>query len=417
MINHRCGGRRLKVIPVFLGVFLASAAVQAGAAQKSAIENEEVAKPILEAQKLAAKKQWNAALAALMKAREVPDKSPYAEYKIDEFLAYIYTQQRKYAEAAEVFERMIASGQAPQNKQDDHVKTVAQLYFNAEQYPKAIQYAQRGLKSHPGNVELLELAGQAQFLIKDYRAAAASMSRLADATAEAGRKPEESWLLILLNSHHALNNEAGVDDALKRLLRFYPKQDHWARLFARQDVRDLPQSLRLGYYRLMFEVGVLKSASDIEEMALSAVDAGAPAEAVRVLEWAFSSNIIPESSQPRFQRMLSFAKDKVRESSEALAQMSQDAKQTTGGHLDAALGRAYLGAGEYRKAIAAFQQAIKEGGLEEPDRTRTNLAIAHLELDQLEQARRAVEQIDTSSQWRDLGDLWILQHQHKDKNT
>ena len=64
----------------------------------------------------------------------VEKKTPFEDYQIDEFLGFVLIQQKKYGEAAPVFERMLNSGFLPPEQVDDRTKAVAQLYFQVKDY-------------------------------------------------------------------------------------------------------------------------------------------------------------------------------------------------------------------------------------------------------------------------------------------
>ena len=97
------------------------------------------------------KKQWDAALTEIKKAPAVEKKTPFEAYQIDEFLGYVLIQQKKFAEAAPVFERMLNSGLMPADQVDERTKTVAQLYFQVKDYKKSATWAKKWLEKHPNN--------------------------------------------------------------------------------------------------------------------------------------------------------------------------------------------------------------------------------------------------------------------------
>ena len=94
-----------------------------------------------------------------------------------------------------------------------------------------------------------------------------------------GRVPEENWLQIVLSSHFKLDNKDGIAEALKKMVRYYPKAEYWENLLDIYRRKDSSDRVTLGYYRLMNDVGVLKQADDYVEMAQLAIDAGVPGEA------------------------------------------------------------------------------------------------------------------------------------------
>jgi len=113
-----------------------------------------VGKPLAAAQEAMKKKQWDEAIAKIKEAQALDKKTPYEEHQIDEFLGYIYLQQKKYSDAEPVYERTLDSGLLPPEQVDERVKMLAQLNLQLQRYSKAIEFIKRYLKSHPGEVEL-----------------------------------------------------------------------------------------------------------------------------------------------------------------------------------------------------------------------------------------------------------------------
>ena len=105
----------------------------------------------------------------------VEKKTPFEAYQIDEFLGYVLIQQKKFGEAAPVFERMLNSGFLPPEQVDDRTKTVAQLYFQVKDYKKSAEWAKKWLDKHPGQEDMAVLLGQSYYLMNDYKNAAATM--------------------------------------------------------------------------------------------------------------------------------------------------------------------------------------------------------------------------------------------------
>jgi len=155
------------------------------------------------------------------------------------------------------------------------------------------------------------LLAQSYYVMNDYKNAAAAMSTVINNTEKAGRPPQENWLQILLSSHFKLDNKDGVADALKRLVRYYPKPDYWENLLDIYRRKDTSDRVSLNYYRLMAETGTLKQADDFVEMAQLAIDAGVPGEAEAIVNKGVETGILKspdKTTQDRFNRLLASAK-------------------------------------------------------------------------------------------------------------
>ena len=365
-----------------------------GTAAEQAVSNKDVAKYLTEAKDLAGAKRWDAAWTALEKAERVPEPSPYTRDKIDEFKAYVLTQQHKYAEAGALFEQRAKSASASADERNDRLKKASQLYMRAKQYDKSARAAETALGKQPNDPVLLELAGQSRYLAGDFRGAAASIAQLVAATERKGGRPQEASLQILLDSYHRLNDRQQIAQTWEVLLRHYPKPEYWRNVLKLKSAQPHSERVDFYYLALKFDVGMLEKPADYEDLALGAIDLGLPEDAVRVLDTGLRKGVLAGKHEPRFRRML------------ALAQ-AETARSPDGVKDDAALGRIYLSQRMYGQAIAALRKGIQKGG-EHADQARIDLGVAYLKSGERRQARETFAAVKADSEWRGLAQLWSL---------
>src|SRR5688572_8348688 len=168
-----------------MGAASAAAVLTATTAQAAEpagkVTTKAVAEPLKKAQEAMKNKQWDTALSEIKRAQTAEKKTPFESYQIDEFLGYVLIQQKKFGEAAPVFERMITSGFVPPEQVDDRTKTVAQLYFQVKDYKKSAEWARKWLEKHPGQEEMSVLLGQSYYVQNDYKNAANTMTGVVNA--------------------------------------------------------------------------------------------------------------------------------------------------------------------------------------------------------------------------------------------
>ncbi|HET9448735.1 MAG TPA: tetratricopeptide repeat protein [Steroidobacteraceae bacterium] len=378
------------------------------------VTTKAVAEPLKKAQEAMKNKQWDTALAEIKKAQASEKKTPFEAYQIDQFLGYVLIQQKKFGEAAPVFERLLTSGFLPAEEVDDRTKTVAQLYFQVKDYKKSAEWAKKWLEKHPGQQDMSVLLGQSYYVMNDYKNAAATMMGVVNAAEKGGRTPDENWLQIVLSSQFKLDNKDGIAEALKKLVRYYPKDDYWNNLLDIYRRKDTSDRITLGFYRLMNEVGTLKAADDYMEMAQLAIDAGVPGEAETIVEKGVQNNTLKspdKTTQGRYDRLLAGAKKSAAADKAALAQLAKEAEKATQGQADVALGQAYLSYGMYDEAIGALQRGLKKGGVTDADEAQISLGMAYLKKGQKDLARQAFRAVKDESKWRDLAEMWEIRTQ------
>lgn len=392
---------------------LSATSVQA-AEPAGKVTTKAVAEPLKKAQEAMKNKQWDAALAAINQAKASEKKTPFEAYQIDEFLGYVLIQQKKFGEAAPVFERMLNSGFVPAEQVDDRTKTVAQLYFQVKEYKKSAEWSKKWLEKHPGDEAISVLLGQSYYVMNDYKNAAQTMMSVANAAEKGGRTPQENWLQIVLSSQFKLDNKDGIADALKKLVRYYPKAEYWENLLDIYRRKDSSDRITLGYYRLMNDVGTLKQADDYVEMAQLAIDAGVPGEAQSMVEKGVQGGVLKsedKTTQGRYDRLLAGAKKSATTDKASLAQLAKEAEKATSGQAYVGLGQAYLSYGQYDEAIEALKKGIAKGGATDADEAQISLGIAYLRKGQKDLARQAFRAVKSESKWHDLAELWEVRTQ------
>jgi tetratricopeptide (TPR) repeat protein len=395
-------------IQTTIAALILCCAAMPGSAAEQAVSNKDVAKYLTEAKNLVAAKRWDAAWAALEKAEQVPEASPYVEYKINEFKGYVLTQQRKYAEAGALFDQLAKSESASADERIGHLKTASQLYMEAKQYEKSARAAEAALAKQPSDPALLELAGQSRYLAGDFRGAAARIGQLVAATERKAGQPQEAWLQILLDSYYRLNDRQEISQTWEMLLRHYPKPEYWRNVLELRSAKPHSERVELYFLALKFDVGMLDDARDYEALALGAIDIGLPDDAVRVLEAGLRKGTLAGKLEPRFRRMLAHAQAETAKSAAGVKDLAQQAQRARTGQLDATIGRVYLGQRMYDQAIAALRKGLQKGELQHPDQARIDLGVAYLKNGKTQQARAAFADVKSDSEWRDLAELWSL---------
>lgn len=375
-----------------------------------------VAEPLKKAQDAMNAKQFDVALAEIQKAQAVEKKAPHEEYQIDEFLGYVLVQQRKYGEAAKVFERMLNSGQMPEEQVGDRMKAVSQMYFQEKEYRKAADWAKKWLDANGPDEDMGVLLAQAYYLLEDNKNAAAAMTSVVDNLEKSGQVPKENYLQIILSSYAKMDDKAGIDSALKRIVHYYPKPNYWENLLDSYRRKSNSDRVTFGFYRLMNEVGVLKEKGDYVEMAQLGIEMGVPGESQAIMEKGIEAGVLKsddKAEQGRFDRLLAAAKKQADADRASLAQQAKEAEKATQGQADVGMGQAYLSYGQVDAAIEAMERGIKKGGVTDVDEAQISLGIAYLEKGQKEQAVKAFKAVKPDSRWADLAALWVVHAQSR----
>jgi tetratricopeptide (TPR) repeat protein len=384
-----------------LGVTMAVLAPSVAVAQQKV--SAKVGVPLKAAQEAVQKKNWNGALAKIKEAQAVSPRTGFDDFTINELLWYVYLQQGRNADAARLLEQQIGSSFMPANQKVSRTKTLAQLYFRAGSYGKAIQLANQYLKSVPGDKDMQLMVAQGYFQQKDYKNAAASAERLA----KGQQKPSEDLLQLMQRSYYELKDQEGTARTLEMLLKFYPSPDTWERLLNGYIAETNHDHELIALYRLAEDVGALSKPSQYVDMAQALVVGGFAIEGQRVLEKGIASGVFSAEDQSRAQRTLETAKRRADEQRKQLAGADKALAGASTGEAAYQVGKLYFSNADYAKAAAAFQKALATGGVSDYDDANAELGMALARSGKKAEAGKAFDNIKDSD-FAEIGKLWKM---------
>jgi Tfp pilus assembly protein PilF len=348
-------------------------------------------------------KNWDAAYEALKQAQAVEPKTPYDSYMVDELGWYVLLQKQQLPASAEALERAVNSGFIAPADVTPRLKPLSQIYYQAKNYPKAVEYGNKYLAQVPNDATIAVLVAQSYYLQKDY----ANTRAIADKYTTGVAKPDEQLLLLSLRSSFELKDRAGTMTALESLVRYYPQQKYWEDLLTNQLYETKGDSELRTLYRLMDETSTLDKADEYSEMATVLLAGGFPAEAQRILERGMSANVFSGDAQSREQGDLDKAKSQAAADRKDLAGAEKALSEAKTGNQMVATGKLYFSVGEYAKAADAIQKGLAKGGVTDLDDANALLGVALVRSDKPTEARAAFEAVK-GAKYAEVARLWLL---------
>jgi tetratricopeptide (TPR) repeat protein len=395
--------------PFVIGV--ASPAYAAGEQQAL---RPEVGKPLQAAQELYKARKYKEALAKVREADNIGGKTPSEVYTIERMRAAIAAAAGDTGVAIKAFETLVESGKLSAEEQLKFVNALGGLYYQQKDYAKAISWWQRYFKDGGDDPKVRNVLNQAYYLAGDYARAQKEIAVDVVMEEKAGRTPAEEQLQLLANCALKQNDKAGYLQAMEKLVAYHPKKEYWADLInGVQSKSGFSDRLTLDVYRLKLAVGQMKDADDYMEMAQLALQAGFPAEAVKVVEQAYKTGAFgsgPEADRQK--RLRDLAGKQAADDRKTMAQGEADAQKSKDGIALVNLGYAYVTAGPPDKGIALMEQGIKKGGMKRPDDAKLHLGIACLQTGRKAEALQVLKSVQGNDGAADLARYWILQATH-----
>jgi len=340
-----------------------------GKQDASTTARREVGTPINDALKLVEAKNWDGAMAKVQLADAVKDKTPYEEFMVAKYLAFISVSRepQDLAAAHLAVNRQIASGGAPEPEKANMYSMGMLLNYANMDYAKVVQSAQELQKlNQPLNEQQTVVLVQSYYNTMDFQNAAKEAKAVSDAKIAAGEKPSPDVLGLLLNSQAKLMDDAGYRVTLDRLATVSTQPEVWGQImdFA-LSTKDIGEHHLLNLYRLGMLVGTMR---DVDYAAMASIDLtnGLPNEAKEALA---KGNRTSGDLFTDMNKML--ANDQG-----SLTALAAEAGKQTNGEIDVKLGESYLTYGRFDEAVTALRAGIMKGGLKDLPDAQTTLGIA-----------------------------------------
>ena len=397
---------RLSILTLALG--FGAPVVQAQTDAKPETVRPEIGKPLQEAAELVKNKQFTEALAKIKATDAVADHTPYENMTIDRMRGAAAAGAGQLDLAVESLQRVIDTGRLPAAEQLQLVEGITASYFKAENYPKAMQWAQRYFKDGGTSDNMKNLLLQSQYHAGDYTAVISTLKAQNQADIQAGRATPEIMLQLLADSAVKKKDMASYTAALEQLVQKYPKPTYWTALIA-QVSRQPGFSDRhmIDVLRLQRATGTLTTADDYLLMAELAMQANLPAEAFAVVEEGYASKALGGNAQTaRADKLRAHARTVAAGDMKVLPESESSAQKASNGTALVNLGTNYLGQKQYAKAATLLQQGIAKGGLKHPEEAKLHLGIALQLAGDKPAGATALQAVQGKDGAADLARLW-----------
>jgi tetratricopeptide (TPR) repeat protein len=372
--------------------------------------SKQIAKPMDAANKAIQARKWQEVLNKVREAENTTGyiKSAFDQFYMTEFKGYAYHQLGQLNDAAREFEAALNSPCMAENKKADRLKNLTALYYQMKNYPKAIDYANRGLalKKDP---ELMVTLGQAYYQSGKNADAVRVMNQVISQFEQSGQRPKEDTMLIVLTACQKAQDNNCVTKLFEKLVVYYPKPEYWQNLLVALTASDLTDEQKINVMRLQTTVNVMKRPSEYTEMAQIALDLGLAGEAQAVLEQAFAKKLFTDQREiDKNTRLLNKAKADAAKEKAALPAKEAAAKSAATGDELVHVGASYLGFGDTAKAVENIKAGIAKGKLTKPDEAGILLGIANLKANNKPDAKKAFATVKNDPTYKRIAGLWNL---------
>lgn len=374
----------------------------------------DVIKALQTAQQAAGKQDFAAAKAALAdadsKAKSNDDKYQIGAVKLNTSIA-----SKDAAMQGEALTQMLDSGLTPPEQVGQFNAIAADQALQMKNYDLAITHAQAalqaGYKPDVVNVALAQAyfgkAGTANSSVEPQRGlnqkGLAALKAAADSTKAAGGQVPAQWYQIGV-SRAANAKLPEVTEWAKMAYQAAPSGENLRtliRLF-QQANPNISNRENLDVMRLMATSGGLVVSQDYLEYAEMASKTGIYGEVKTAIDAGRSKGVLSASQGGDLYQP---AVAKITGDKGSLGSAEADARKAANGKIAAATADAYLGYGDYAKAVAMFELAKQKGGVD-ADEINTRMGIAKALSGDNASAKAAFQSVQAGSR-KQIADLWL----------
>jgi tetratricopeptide (TPR) repeat protein len=404
---------RMVVSVMIVGALGAAPALTLGADKKPTV-SAAASKPLKAAQDALTAQDFPGALTHLKEAQDLPAKTDFDQFTIDQMYLFAYLHTNDYANAEKMLEAVIGSPYLDKADVPARVRMLAQINYQLKDYDKSIEYGNRAIKDGDANDDVYTIVDQSYYLKGDYKGALQALSTHIDNMIKNGQTPPEERLTLLMSACIKLNDADCTSHALDRIVSYYPKPVNWQNaLYTMIQTPGQNEKVLLQLYRLALDVDVLKRPEDYIEMANLANTQGSPGEAERVLEAGQKKGIFTDAAiKAHATQMLAAAKKQAELDTASLPKIAADAAAAKSGTKDVGLGLAYYSYQQYDKAADALNAGLAKGDVKNEADARLLLGIAQLHAGKKDDALKTFDSVKGDPKLEHLAALWKIRAQH-----
>ncbi len=346
------------------------------------------------AQALTENDQYDEALQTLDTIKNSDKLNSYARSQMWNFYAFIYASQDEFKSAIYAYKKVVAEPDAPEGLKLTAKYTMAQLYFQLEDYQSVISFMEEWLREIPKPTATAHIMlAQAYYQSEMFDPALKNLNQAIGIEAAEGKIVKENWLRMKVAIYFEKKDTKNTLKTYEELLRHYPSITYLRQIAGLHgelgnDVK------RLTTYDAIYLHGELQKESEILNLAYMYLGQEIPYKTGKIVEAGMQKRHIKESAKNV--ETLANAWAQANEHKKAIPALEKAAKLSDKGILYARLAGVHFDAGDFDKAAISAKQADQKGGLKRKDNNQMLMGMAFFNVKKFEAALQAFRQAKQS---------------------
>ena len=401
---------------VMAGLFTAGSAFAQGSGQADAdtdntktkqaqAVSKEFYEKIQRAQEQVDEKDYRGALRTIQNLYNPEKLTEYEQAQALNYLGFIHYQMENMGEAIRTYQKLLAIPELEPQMAKATTFTMAQLLTVEERYQEALQTIDKWftLESNPGPDPYI-LKAQVLYHLNRFQDMIRPIEQAME-VARAREKPvKEDWYGLLNFAYFQMEDYRKVRDIQKILIQNWPKARYWKSLAGAYT--ELGEDKKLIYaYDAAFTQGMLEKESEFVTMAQLWMQGDVPYKAASLLQEKMDQGVV--SKNEKNYRLLSQAWQLSQEDEKAIPALQAAAGLASNGELDARLANSYLNIGDYDECVKSANNAIRKGGLRNPDNIQISRGMCLYNLRRYGDAKSAFREAAKAPRSQRVSNQWI----------
>lgn len=381
----------------------AQAPAQAQAAAPKISVSKKAQKAIIELQ-TAVNAKDAATIPAKLAAAQAVAETKDDRYAIARLQLKAAVDAKNNAMASQAVEAIAASGFLDAHGLAGLYMGVGAEYYNAKQYAQAAPLFQKAVSLAPNDSEALNMLAQSYLAQGDKAQASATLQKALQASAAAGKKPEEQLYKNAVAIAYDAKSPSAIDLS-RQWVAAYPTAQSWHDSIAiYRNLNHPDTATEFDLLRLARLTDAMQGTGDYHAYAFTATEQANYGEAKSLISEGISSGKI-KASDPVIQEIQGVLKSK---SAPTAAELAAAEKGASAPQAFLRVGDRYYGAGNYAKAAELYREALAKGY----DKDLSNLRLG-------EALARAGDKAGATAAFNavggpraDIAKFWLLYVQH-----
>ena len=359
---------------------------------------------------LMAAKNYPAVQANIAAARAFPNVTPYEMYVINRMELSLAASTNNEKLMTTSLEAVVASGRLDATEKSTFTEALANSYYNAKDYAKAIEWLKTYQKESATPGKVTPSLVRAYYITNDFANAKIESDRYIAEAEKAGRKPTLEDYRLQASIAAKLKDTPAYVAATEKLVSNYPSTEFWTDLIRRlHNKTTLNERLRLDAYRL--QMAAAKEMEDAEylEMSERAQAAGFFGEGKQIMDAGYAAGKLGTGKDASKHKA---ALDKATKAA------ADDAKGIAAGEAGAAkaktgtplfnLGYAYVTMDQAEKGIGLMEQGLAKGGFKNADDMKLRMGAAYAKVGRKDDALKVLREVNGKDGAADIARYWIM---------